>query len=138
MNAQGIETPPNRTAPQRAPLAGARTAPAGTGPGPARNGLATAAMALGIVGLLTSVVLVGGPLAVFGLILGIAALMTARRTGTGRGRALTALVTSALAIAVSGLVAVLLAWYANHTQACYQPDTLSQYAQCVREQLAAD
>ncbi|MFB6815943.1 DUF4190 domain-containing protein [Streptomyces sp. NPDC056347] len=92
-------------------------------------------MALGIVGLLTSVVLIGGPLAVFGLILGIAALMTARRTGTGRGKAVTAVVTSALAIAVSGLVAVLLAWYANHTQACYQPDGLRQYAQCVREHL---
>ncbi|MFF8693725.1 DUF4190 domain-containing protein [Streptomyces sp. NPDC015144] len=138
MNAQGTGTPLNRTAPERTPLTGGRTAPAGTGPGPARNGLAPAAMTLGIAGLLTSVVLVGGPLAVCGLILGIAALMTARRTGTGRGKALTALVTSALAIVVSGLIAVLLAWYANHTQACYQPDGLRQYTQCVRAHLGAN
>jgi hypothetical protein len=100
-----------------------------------KNGLATAAMALGIIGLLTSVVFIGGPLAVIGLILGIAALMTAKRTGVGRGKAVTALVTSSLAIVVSGLVAVFLVWYANKTQECYQPDSFHQYTQCVRRHL---
>ncbi|MET8684914.1 DUF4190 domain-containing protein [Streptomyces sp. NPDC004732] len=100
-----------------------------------RNSLATAAMALGITGLCTSVVLIGGPLAVLGLVLGIAALMTAKRTGVGRGKAVTAVVTSALAIVVSGLGAVFMVWYANKTQECYQPDSFHQYTQCVREHL---
>ncbi|MEV5982135.1 DUF4190 domain-containing protein [Streptomyces sp. NPDC052114] len=112
--------------------------PDGRVPGPAapRNGLATAAMTVGIIALCTSVVFIGGPLAVIGLILGIAALMTARRTGTGRGRAVTAVVTSSLAIVVSGLVAVFMVWYANKTQECYQPDSFRQYTQCVREHLS--
>jgi hypothetical protein len=100
-----------------------------------KNGLATAAVTLGIIGLLASAVFIGGPLAVIGLILGIAALMTAKRTGVGRGKAITALVTSSLAIVVSGLVAVFMVWYANKTQECYQPDSFHQYAQCVRQHL---
>lgn len=100
-----------------------------------KNRLATAAMTLGIIGLPTSVVFIGGPLAVIGLILGIAALMAAKRTGVGRGKAVTAVVTSSLAIVVSGLVAVFMVWYANETQECYQPDGFHQYTQCVREHL---
>ncbi|NDK26448.1 DUF4190 domain-containing protein [Streptomyces sp. TR1341] len=100
--------------------------------------MATAALTLGVTGLLTSVVFVGGPLAVIGLILGIAALMTARRTGAGRGKAVTALVASALAIVVSGLVAVLVLWYADQTQECYRPDSFHQYTQCVRLHLDGD
>ncbi|MEU0835787.1 DUF4190 domain-containing protein [Streptomyces sp. NPDC056231] len=137
MNAQGIETPLNHTASAQAQAVRTRTAPNGTTPGlmARKNGLATAAMALGIIGLLTSVVFIGGPLAVIGLILGIAALMTAKRTGVGRGKAVTALVTSSLAIVVSGLVAVFMVWYANKTQECYQPDSFHQYTQCVRRHL---
>ncbi|MEU7023213.1 DUF4190 domain-containing protein [Streptomyces sp. NPDC046203] len=89
-------------------------------------------MVLGICGLLTSAVLLGGPLAVIGLILGIAALTSARRTGAGRAMAVIALVTSSLAIAVSGLAVVFLGWYANKTQECYRPDSLRAYARCVR------
>ncbi|CAL2068151.1 conserved protein of unknown function [Streptomyces murinus] len=129
MNAQGIETHH---------MASARTDAVGTRLTTPRNGLATAALTLGVTGLLTSVVFVGGPLAVIGLILGIAALMTARRTGAGRGKAVTALVTSALAIAVSGLVAVLVLWYADQTQECYRPDSFHQYTQCVRLHLDGD
>ncbi|WP_433214480.1 hypothetical protein [Microtetraspora malaysiensis] len=137
MNAQEIETPLNHTASAQAPAVRTRTAPSRTAPGPTapKNGLATATMALGIIGLLTSVVFIGGPLAVIGLILGIAALMTAKRTGVGRGKAITALVTSSLAIVVSGLVAVFMLWYANKTQECYRPDSLHQYVQCVRQHL---
>ncbi|MEV5988803.1 DUF4190 domain-containing protein [Streptomyces sp. NPDC052051] len=127
MNAQGTETPLDRTASAQHQAVRTSTAP--------KNGLATAAMILGISGLATSVVFIGGPLAVVGLILGIAALMTARRTGTGRGKAVTALVTSSLAIVLSALVAVLVVWYANKTQACYRPDSFHQYTQCVREHL---
>ncbi|WP_331741800.1 DUF4190 domain-containing protein (plasmid) [Streptomyces sp. NBC_00726] len=99
---------------------------------PTKNGPATAAMVLGIAGLLTAPVFVGGLLAVAGLILGIAALMAAGRTGVGRGKAVTALVTSSLAIVLSALAVVLLLWYANRTQECYRPDSLHEYAQCVR------
>ncbi|GAA1037168.1 DUF4190 domain-containing protein [Streptomyces murinus] len=129
MNAQGIETHH---------MASTRTDAVGTRLTTPRNGLATAALTLGVTGLLTSVVFVGGPLAVIGLILGIAALMTARRTGAGRGKAVTALVASALAIVVSGLVAVLVLWYADQTQECYRPDSFHQYTQCVRLHLDGD
>ncbi|MFE2407478.1 DUF4190 domain-containing protein [Kitasatospora sp. NPDC059408] len=105
---------------------------------PARNGLAVAAVVLGTAGLLTSVAFIGGPLGVIGLVLGIAALPKARRTGTGRGAAVTAVVTSSLAIVVSGLVAVFFVWYANRTQACYQPDSFHQYTECVRQHLSGN
>ncbi|MET9609578.1 DUF4190 domain-containing protein [Streptomyces sp. NPDC006512] len=147
MNAQEIETPLDHTVQDQAvqdrtvsahPQAvRSHTAPHGMEPGltAPKNSLATAAMTLGIIGLCTSAVFVGGPLAVVGLILGIAALMAAKRTGVGRGRAVTAVVTSSVAIVVSGLVAVFMVWYANKTQECYQPDGFHQYAQCVREHL---
>ncbi|WP_405655810.1 hypothetical protein [Streptomyces sp. RK9] len=45
------------------------------------------------------------------------------------------MVTSSLAIVMSGLVAVFMVWYANKTQECYQPESLHQYTQCVREHL---
>ncbi|MFI6050762.1 DUF4190 domain-containing protein [Streptomyces violascens] len=95
-----------------------------------------AALILGAVGLSTSVFFIGGPLGVIGLVLGVVALVTTGRTGTGRGKAVAAVAMSALAIVVSVLVAVLMIWYANHTQACYRPDSFHQYTQCVREHLA--
>ncbi|KOU50712.1 hypothetical protein [Streptomyces sp. WM6378] len=94
------------------------------------------AVVLGAISLSTSVLVIGGPLGVIGLVLGVVALVTTGRTGTGRGKAVAAVVTSALAIVVSVLVVVLMVWYANHTQACYRPDSFHQYTQCVREQLA--
>ncbi|MFF1410860.1 DUF4190 domain-containing protein [Streptomyces sp. NPDC058289] len=137
MNAQGIETPPNHAASAQDQTVRSQAAPSGMAAGltTPKNSLATAAMTLGIIGLCTSVVFVGGPLAVLGLILGIAALMAAKRTGVGRGRAVTAVVTSSLAIVVSGLVAAFMVWYANETQACYEPESFHQYTQCVREHL---
>ncbi|MFB7629570.1 DUF4190 domain-containing protein [Streptomyces sp. NPDC056149] len=102
----------------------------------AKNGLAVAAVVVGSTGLLTSVVVIGGPLGVIGLILGIAALMTARRTGAGRGKAVTAVVASSLALVMSGLAAVFFIWYANKTQECYRPDSLQQYTQCVHRHLS--
>ncbi|PCG82977.1 DUF4190 domain-containing protein [Streptomyces sp. WZ.A104] len=108
------------------------------GPTAPRNSLATAALTLGVISLCTSVVFIGGLLSVIGLILGIAALTAAERTGAGRGKAVTAVVTSSLAIVVSGLVAVFMVWYANKTQECYQPDSFQQYTQCVRAHLNGD
>ncbi|WP_405977900.1 DUF4190 domain-containing protein [Streptomyces sp. NBC_00158] len=115
MNTQGTETPPQHTA--------------------HRNGLALAAMVLGVIGWITSIVFIGGLLGVIGLILGVAALRKAKRTGTGRGMSLTGLVTSCLAIAVSILVTLFMTWYANETQECYDPGSFRQYRQCVHQQL---
>ncbi|MFG3285540.1 DUF4190 domain-containing protein [Streptomyces sp. NPDC048111] len=139
MNAQETKTPLTDTVSAEDQGIRTRTAPTRRTPGrPApKNTLAATAMTLGITGLCTSVVFIGGPIAVIGLILGIAALMTAKRTGAGRGKAVTAVVTSSLAIMVSGLMAVFMVWYANNTQECYQPDSLRQYAQCVRKHLNA-
>ncbi|MFE6667566.1 DUF4190 domain-containing protein [Streptomyces sp. NPDC057697] len=164
MNTQGTGTPPHRTAtPAGAasngtapPLpgtasAGASGAAAGTpypqgpgtrppagGAGTGKNGTAVAAMVLGIISLVTSIFFVGGPLGVIGLVLGVVALVKARRTGTGRGMSVTGVLASFLAIVVSVLVAVLLAWYADNTQKCYRPDSFQQYRQCVHEQLTGD
>ncbi|MFG3527452.1 DUF4190 domain-containing protein [Streptomyces sp. NPDC047917] len=104
-------------------------------PAVGKDGPATAAMVLGVTGLFTSVVLVGGALGLIGVVVGAVGLKASGRTGTGRARAVTGVVTSLLAIVVAVLAAFLLAWYANRTQACYQPDTLRQYAQCVSRHL---
>ncbi|MEU6014532.1 DUF4190 domain-containing protein [Streptomyces sp. NPDC047515] len=100
-----------------------------------RNGLAVAAMVLGVISLMTSIVFVGGLLGLIGLILAIVGVKTTKRTGTGRGNAITGLVTSAIAIVVSVLLAVFMVWYANNTQECYQPESIQQYKQCVHQQL---
>ncbi|MET3984941.1 DUF4190 domain-containing protein [Streptomyces sp. PvR034] len=112
---EGAQAPPHRT--------------------PSTNGPAGAALVLGVIGLGTSVFLIGGLFGCVGLVLGVVALTRAGRTAVGRGSALTGLVTSALAIAVSVLVAVFFVWYADKTQECYEPDGLRQYAQCVHQQL---
>ncbi|MFD7032264.1 DUF4190 domain-containing protein [Streptomyces sp. NPDC059917] len=102
---------------------------------PTTNGPAGAALVLGVIGLSTSIFVIGGLFGCVGLVLGVVALARAGRTAVGRGTALTGLVTSALAVAVSVLVAVFFVWYAEQTQECYQPDGLQQYAQCVQQQL---
>ncbi|MFI6645780.1 DUF4190 domain-containing protein [Streptomyces sp. NPDC050504] len=95
-------------------------------------------MLLGITGLSTSIVFIGGLLGGIGLILGLAFLTTARRTGTDRTMALAGVVTSAIAVVVSVLAAIVFVWYANRTQECYQPDSFQQYTQCVHEQFTGD
>ncbi|MEV7213332.1 DUF4190 domain-containing protein [Kitasatospora cineracea] len=100
------------------------------------NSPATAAVLLGALGLFTSFALVGGPVGLAGLVTAGFALRTARRTGTGRGRAVAGLLLSLAAVALSVLAAVLLTWYANHTQQCYRPDGIHQYVECVRRSLS--
>ncbi|MFB7381275.1 DUF4190 domain-containing protein [Kitasatospora purpeofusca] len=126
MNTRGTETPIRHTA-----FAGAADLPR-------RNGPAGAAVVLGVIGLSTSIVFVGGLIGVVGLALGIAGLVTAGRTGVGRGRAVAGVVASALAIVVSVLAAVLLVRYADRTQDCYQPDSLQEYRQCVQQHLTGN
>ncbi|MFE7352162.1 DUF4190 domain-containing protein [Streptomyces sp. NPDC057543] len=105
-------------------------------PSVGKKGLAVAAMVLGVISLITSIVFVGGLLGVIGLILGIAALKRAKRTGAGRGQSITGVVTSFIAIVMSILVAVFMVWYANKTQECYRPEGIQEYKQCVHQQLA--
>ncbi|MFF7634614.1 DUF4190 domain-containing protein [Kitasatospora sp. NPDC008050] len=94
-----------------------------------------AALVVGIVSMIGSIVLVGGVFGVVGLALGVVALTRAQRSGVGRGLALTGLVTSFLAIVVSVLLAFCAVWYADKTQKCYRPDSFQQYSQCVHQQL---
>ncbi|MFC9863628.1 MULTISPECIES: DUF4190 domain-containing protein [unclassified Streptomyces] len=136
MNTQGIEMSPNHTTSTWA--AGADPYAPGHGPRGGKNRLAGAAMVLGIVGLSTSIVFIGGLLGVVGLVLGLIALQTTKRTGAGRGMSITGVVTSSIAIVVSVLVAVFFVWYANKTQECYQPDSFQQYKQCVHQQLTGN
>lgn len=59
------------------------------------KGLAIASMVLGIIGLLTVCILIGGPISIVGLVLGIVALV---KSGAGKGFAITGIVTSSIAI----------------------------------------
>ncbi|GGT70355.1 hypothetical protein GCM10010207_80900 [Streptomyces atratus] len=148
MNTQGIETSPNHTEPAEAVATRAAGAdlysPGSQGRGNgtrapgSRNGLAGAAMVLGVIGLSTSIVFIGGLFGVIGLVLGIVALITTKQTGIGRGKAITGVVTSTIAIVVTVLVAIFMVWYANNTQECYRPDSFQQYKQCVHEQLTGN
>ncbi|WP_329571813.1 DUF4190 domain-containing protein [Kitasatospora sp. NBC_01266] len=124
MNTQGIQTSPNQAAPRQA-------APAG------KNGLALAAVVLGVIGLISSIVVVGGLLGVIGLVLGVLALRTAKRTGVGRGKAITGTVTSSIAIVASVLVAISAVWFAHKTQSCYQFNRIQQWQHCVHQQFTA-
>jgi hypothetical protein len=90
--------------------------PLGTGGGwaaagpPPRNGVATAALVCGIIGLLVAwmpfVVAVGLVLAVLAIVLGVRGLRRSTALGTGRGAAIAGIVTgvAALALAVVGIV----------------------------------
>ncbi|WP_030905968.1 hypothetical protein [Streptomyces sp. NRRL F-5126] len=93
-----------------------------------------AAAVLGSVGLATSIVSVGGLLGLLGLVLGLVALRTARRTGVGRGQAITGAVLSAAAILVSAAVAIAAVWFAHRTQSCYHLNHVHQWSQCVHRQ----
>ncbi|WP_231607651.1 DUF4190 domain-containing protein [Streptacidiphilus albus] len=124
MYTTGTEMPPSRTAPAVRPPTG-------------RPGLSAVALVLGAIALSTSILVVGGVIGVAGLILGSVALARSRRTGLGRDRAVTAVVTSALAIVVSVLVAVFLLWYGHRTASCYHFHHLHQYQQCVSRLFSA-
>lgn len=95
-----------------------------------------ATMVLGLVGLLSSIVVIGGLLGVIGLVLGIIALHRAKRTGVGRGRSIIGVVASLLAIVVSVLVVVFAVWFAHKTQSCYQFHEIQQWQQCATQQFS--
>lgn len=105
--------PPNepqygRPAPPPYPGAPMSYAPAGTYVAP-RTGLATAALVLGILGLVAGCAVFGGVFAVIAIIIGIVAM---RRAGAqpqvygGRGRALGGVITGVLGVLVSAAMGV--------------------------------
>jgi hypothetical protein len=85
---------------------------------PPRNGTGTAALVLGILGLLTAVFLIGGALGFVALILGLVGRGKAKRgEATNGGAALGGVITGALAMLVSiGLVVAGAAFLVNNPE----------------------
>ncbi len=75
------------------------------GPSGPRNGMGTAALVLGIIGLVLALVVLGGLLGIVAVILGIVALGRVRRgEANNRGVAIAGIVTGALAIVLAGVI----------------------------------
>ena len=109
-------------------------------PAPApQNGAGTAALVLGIVGLLFSVLFfpLGFVLAVIGLVLGVVGLKRARRgLATNRGAAMAGTVLSVLALVVCIGWGVVIGVLVNKTQDCNDPDlSRSEQRQCVEDRI---
>ena len=82
--------------------------------GPARNGLGIAALVLGILGLVTSIFVVGGALGLLAIILGALGLSRVKRgEATNGGMAIAGIVLGVLALAIAALVAFGLASFLN-------------------------
>jgi hypothetical protein len=76
-----------------------------TGPSGPRNGLGTAALVCGIIGLLLAIVVIGGILGIVAVVLGIVALGRVRRgEANNRGVAIAGIVTGALAVVLAGVI----------------------------------
>jgi membrane-bound ClpP family serine protease len=76
-----------------------------TAPSAPRNGIGTAALVLGIIGLVLAVIVLGGLVGIVAVILGIVGLGRVRRgEATNRGVAIGGIVTGALAIVISGII----------------------------------
>jgi hypothetical protein len=101
--------------------------------------MGTAALVLGIVGLIFSVLFfpLGFVLAVIGLVLGILGLNRARRgLATNRGMALAGTLLSVLALLVCLGWGVLIGVLVNKTQDCNDPDlSRSEQRQCVEDKV---
>ena len=79
-------------------------------PSPLKSGMAIASMVLGILGFVTSIILIGIPLALTGLILGIVALVRANKkpnTYGGKGFAIAGIATGALATLFFPIIAAI-------------------------------
>ena len=111
----------------------------GAAPPAPQNGMGTAALVLGIVGLVFSVLFfpLGFVLAAIGLVLGILGLKRAKRgLATNRGMALAGTVLSVLALLVCLGWGVLIGVLVNKTQDCNDPDlSRSEQRQCVEDKV---
>jgi hypothetical protein len=108
------------------------------------KGMAITGMVLGIVGLCTALLYVGGVVGIVGLVFSIIALRAVRRGQSGgKGMAIAGLVTSILAIIVNAIEIVLVVWVVHTVTNCSQYDpnqypltgNQSQYDSCVRQGL---
>ncbi len=93
--------------------------PAGSAPGRSLpQGLAVASLVLGIIGVLTSWILIGGLLGLVALILGFVALGKAKRgEAGGRGMAIGGIVTGAIALLITiGIVALGASFLAENSE----------------------
>ena len=70
------------------------------------NGFAVAALVLGILGLLSSIVVVGGLLGIIAIGLGVMGLTRARRGAGGRGLSIAGIVLGALAAVVATVILI--------------------------------
>jgi membrane-bound ClpP family serine protease len=74
-------------------------------PSAPRNGIGTAALVLGVIGLVLAVLVLGGLLGIVAVILGIVGLGRVRRgEANNRGVAIGGIVTGALAILLAGII----------------------------------
>jgi hypothetical protein len=101
-----------------------------------RSGMALTGMILGIVGLCTSILYVGGVIGIVGLVFSIIGIRTVNRTGqAGKGMAITGLITSIVAIIVNAIEIAVVIWVVHTFSTCtqYDPNVKpTQYQQCVR------
>jgi hypothetical protein len=134
MNTQGTQVAPNRGMPNRATGADAQQQHDDARLSAEKNGMAIAALVLGVTGLATSIVSVGGLFGILGLVVSVPALWTAKRTGTGRSQAIAGAVTASVAIVVAIAVVILAVWFGHKTQSCYHLNQIQQWTRCVDQQ----
>jgi hypothetical protein len=100
-----------------------------------RSNMALTGMILGIVGLCTSVLYVGGVIGIVGLIFSIIGIRAVNRAGlAGKGMAITGLITSIIAIIVNAIEIAVIIWVVHTFNGCSQYDPNAQptqYQQCV-------
>jgi hypothetical protein len=100
----------------------------------ATNGVATAALVLGIVGLVLSFIGWGFFIALVGLVFGIIAVRKAKRVGVGRGKALWGLILSIVGVIIGALILALVVWAVKTATNCDQNGTATntQIQNCVK------
>ncbi|CAN5251915.1 hypothetical protein BH24ACT10_BH24ACT10_01640 [soil metagenome] len=95
--------------------------------GPPRNGLGIAALVLGVLGLLTSWLVVGGLLGIVAIVLGFIGRGRAKRgEATNGGMALAGIITGALAVLVAALVVV-------GAVALFNTGEFGSYTECIQQ-----
>ncbi|HZI98590.1 MAG TPA: DUF4190 domain-containing protein [Actinomycetales bacterium] len=147
MSTPSDPNPQDRPAHEPTPGYGQPAAPGynepGYGPGAAapKNGLGTAALVLGIIGLLLAFIpvigILGGLLGIVGVILGVIARGKVKRgDATNGGVALVGIILSVLAILITIAYVVLAALFFNQVEDCTDPNlTPEEVTACVEDNL---
>lgn len=101
-----------------------------------KKGLAITALVLGILGLLGSIFVVGGLLSIAAIVVGIIALVKAKKpTHGGKGMAITGIVLGVIGVVVAGAILAFFGSLFNEVQQCVEDAGGGQAAieQCERE-----